>query len=127
MAVGVEDRRRQPRGEDRRRRRRQKSFLGGQITYDDGLTRIDCLVRNLAPRGASLVIQRHAMIPDEFDLSIAGRARTFRARLVWRRDKEFGVRLSPLPVATSPARLEKRVRELEAANASLRRAMQNLS
>lgn len=105
--------------DDRRRWPRHSSFLGGQIVFNDGLARIDCLIRNLTARGALFVTQRDEAIPDEFDFKIAGRARTFRARLVWRREKEFGVKLYPMPVSVSPTRLARRVRELEVENAAL--------
>jgi hypothetical protein len=52
---------------------------------------MDCLVRNFSLRGAKLAFEHPTILPDSFDLTIARKERSFRARLVWRRLHDVGV------------------------------------
>ena len=60
--------------EERRKTHRDRTYLGGQIAFDDRCCIADCLVRNLSPGGAKIVFSVSATIPDEFDLAIPRKA-----------------------------------------------------
>lgn len=52
---------------------------------------MDCRVRDFFATGARVHLTKTAVIPDQFDLTIARKGRSFRARLVWRSVDEAGV------------------------------------
>ncbi|KMO39241.1 pilus assembly protein PilZ [Methylobacterium variabile] len=115
-----------------RREARLRTFLRGRITFNGGNSTMDCLVRDISPSGARLLLSQTATLPDGFDLVIPAKDRTHRATLRWRKDDSVGVTFAdeaarpPAPSATeaTPAALLARIRELEAENATLRRLLQ---
>ena len=115
--------------QDRRRSTRNRTYIGGQIAFNQRSSLMDCLVRNISAEGAKLVFAQTATVPQEFDLSVLSNERTFRARVVWRRADEAGVAfLEPRP-QTAPVSLDlmRRLRQCEAENAALRQRMEQLS
>ena len=76
---------------ERRRSVRNRTFLGGVVTFAKGRSAIECIVRNFSGGGAKVVFAGTAIVPDAFDLEVARKERTFRARMVWRRENEVGV------------------------------------
>jgi len=114
-----------------RRETRLRTFLKGRIVFNSGNSSMDCLIRDLSPSGARLVLSQTATLPDGFDLVIPAKERTHKATLRWRKDDSVGVIFAdemarpPAPVApeASPAILLARIRELEAENATLRRLL----
>ena len=101
--------------DDKRSGSRTRSFLKGQIVFNNRMSTMDCLVRDISPTGAKLMLAEGLAIPDMFELVIPQKGKTFRARLSWRRGDEIGVAFS-----RKPHDLAVRVRELEAENARLR-------
>jgi hypothetical protein len=77
---------------DLRTARRIRSILGARIVFNRQCSAIECTVRDLSHMGAKLVVSPHAAIPDEFDLDIPKKARTYRSRLMWRQAGTCGVR-----------------------------------
>ena len=102
---------------DKRSGDRTRSFLKGQIVFNNRMSTMDCTVRNLSSRGAKLALTQAVALPDQFELVIPQKGETFRARMQWRRDDEVGILFVR---ATGAADLVARVRELEAEVASLR-------
>ncbi|MGC1625069.1 MAG: PilZ domain-containing protein [Pseudolabrys sp.] len=45
---------------------------------------MDCRVRDFSATGARVHLTNTAIVPDQFDLTIARKERSFRARMVWR-------------------------------------------
>ena len=104
-------------------------FLKGRIVFNNGSSSFDCLVRDLSGSGARLVLSDATTLPQVFDLYIPQKDRTYRASLCWRREDGIGVTFdnaaeSPetAPDLTMTALL-RRVGELEAENAALRRRL----
>lgn len=77
--------------QERRSSTRVRSFLGGKIVFNNPNSTIDCLVRNVSSTGARVLLSDTVTIPDEFDLHIARKGQSYRARLAWRKVDEFGV------------------------------------
>jgi hypothetical protein len=111
---------------ERRRSSRLKSFLGGSVSYANGRSQQECLIRNLSSRGAKLVFDHAVTLPVEFDLLIHKQQRSFRAKVMWHREQEVGVRLAPIPIDASPAKLARKVQILTAENEQLREQMSQL-
>lgn len=114
---------------ERRRTLRGRTFFGGEIAFNRRSSTINCLVRNLTVDGALLVFENTAVVPDKFDLTIERKERSFRARMVWRRNNDAGVAFVTEHVAAEPIPLEwaKRLRDCEAEKAALRRRIEELS
>lgn len=94
---------------ERRRYPRGKSFYGAVITFNARKSTSDCIVRNLSPAGAKIVMTGTVLVPDSFDLGIPRKETRFRAHLVWRNSDEAGVAFdtigSPDVVSLDAARL----------------------
>ncbi len=115
--------------QDRRKTTRRRTYFGGQIAFNRQSSLMDCLVRNISAEGARLVFTQTATVPQEFDLSMPQNARTFRAKVIWRRAEEAGVLfLEPRP-DSAPVSLDlvRRLRQCEAEKAALQRRVEQLS
>ena len=102
-----------------RRTPRLRSLIAARIVFNNGQSTFECLIRDLSESGAKLAISALAPVPDTFDLIIPRDNRIHRARAMWRRANELGVRFEePSSECASPpqseAALRARVRELEA-------------
>jgi hypothetical protein len=87
-----------------------------------------CLIRNLSEDGARIILSQTVAIPDMIELHIPQREQTVSARMQWRRADEIGLAFSKAATATSPreAQLIKRIAQLEAEIATLRRTIKRL-
>jgi hypothetical protein len=114
---------------ERRQTVRPRTHLGGVMSYNKRRSTMDCVVRNLTQDGAKLVFGGPLPIPDEFDLEVRQRERTFRARAVWRSATEAGVRFVA-PEAEPrviPLDWARRLKDCEADKARLRQRVADLS
>jgi hypothetical protein len=114
---------------ERRQSIRLRSILGGVMSYNERRSTMDCVVRNFSPDGAKIVFSNPTPIPNDFDLEIRQKERTFRARAVWRSETEAGVRFvapesQPRVIPLDYAR---RLKECEADKARLRQRVADLS
>ena len=114
---------------EKRKAARSRTLLGDVIAFNKRASTMDCQVRNLSARGAKVVFTNTAVVPDQFDLQIARKERSFRARMVWRAPNEAGVAFlseynDNVPV---PLELARRLREDEAEKAALRKRIAQLS
>lgn len=125
---------------EHRRESRQRVFLKGRITFNNGASRLDCLVRDLSSSGARLALSETTTLPEVFDLYIGQKDKTYRATLRWRREDGVGItfpeEVAPAPAAApaGPAAVDaslsfllRRVSELEAENAALRRLLTGMT
>ena len=113
--------------QDRRRSTRRRSYIGGQIAFNQRSSLMDCLVRNISGGGAKLVFTNTVTVPQEFDLSMQN-ARTYRAKVIWRRADEAGVAfLEPRP-SSAPIQLDlaRRLKACEAERDALKKRVERL-
>jgi len=82
---------------ERRKAPRRPVFVGARIWFDRRF-RLKCLVHNWSHRGAKLVLERPADLPDTFTLCVPLKARHAGclATTKWRTRSAIGVELSPL-------------------------------
>jgi len=113
---------------ERRREQRWPAYLGGRIVFGSRRVTADCLVRNTSAGGARLVLDRAALLPDEFSLQIPKHQTEYKVRTCWRRFHDVGVELTPVQTV-EPVDLEltRRMRELEASNATLKRRLADMT
>lgn len=69
---------------------RRNTMIVATIIYDNGKTRLDCVIRNLSDGGAKLEFATVRGIPQSFDLLVPGH-RPQHCRVAWRALKEMGV------------------------------------
>jgi PilZ domain len=70
--------------EELRRAERIRSFLRAQIVFNNRMSTIDCIIKNISPSGAKVALSSSYAVPTEFDIDIPQKGRTHRARLIWR-------------------------------------------
>ena len=88
---------------DRRAVARQRTFLQGVLSFQNGTASEDCLVRNLSERGAQIELP-HPRAPEGFELLIACRGLRASARVAWRNGGRFGLQLEPIASGKPVAR-----------------------
>jgi hypothetical protein len=76
---------------DVRSSKRVRSIIGGKVVFNDRQSVVDCIIRDLSENGAKLVFSGHVQLPDEFDLELPMKERTYRARVMWRKAETCGV------------------------------------
>ena len=114
---------------ERRRSVRSRTYLGGTIAFNRRKSTMDCHIRNFSSAGAKVALTNAVSIPEQFDLTIARRERSFRARTIWRGAYEAGVAFVSEYEQSMPVPLEwaKRLRACEAEKAALRRRIAQLT
>jgi hypothetical protein len=105
--------------QDRRTTARARSFLGGKIIFNNRSSSLDCLVRNVSAAGARIIMSETLVVPDEFELFIPQKGRSYRAQLKWRKASECGVRLLPSKGGVASTDMAARLRKLEAERIAL--------
>jgi hypothetical protein len=117
--------------QERRRAVRQKSFLRGNIQFNQGRNSADCLIRDTTTFGARLVCSDSISTPDVIDVYIPQKEQTFRAHVIWRHGQEIGVAFA-LAAAANPAdhphdlELSARVERLETELAAMKRMLKRM-
>ena len=113
---------------ERRKRLRARTCFGGTIAFNRRKSTMDA-ARNFSTAGARVAFSNAAAVPDQFDLTIARKERSFKARMVWRGVNEAGVAFLGEYDQAVPIPLEwaKRLRECEAEKAALRRRIAQLT
>src|SRR4029450_1334666 len=71
---------------------RMRTLIAAKISFNNGQSALDCLIRNLSDTGAKLIVSAAVTLPECFDLLIPQKSVTRRVRIAWRRDEEIGVR-----------------------------------
>ena len=109
---------------DQRIAPRLKALLAAKISFNNGQSTLDCLIRNLSDTGAKLIVSAAIALPDGFDLLIPQKSLTRRVRIAWRRGEAMGVRFdegAPRSESRDPdvRSLTRRIRELQAEVARL--------
>ena len=68
---------------------RQRTLKSARIMIDDG-TVLDCIVRNLSPRGALLLVPSLA-VPDRFEIVFSTSGARQTCKVAWRAPDRVGV------------------------------------
>lgn len=116
--------------QNKRTNHRTRTFLKGKVVFNNGMSTVDCLVRNMSGTGAKVEVTGSVPLPDVFELQIPQKGETVRVHLRWRRGDEVGVEFgadpgSP-PENSGPEEGLEQLRELEADNARLRQLLGSL-
>lgn len=109
---------------------RARTVLRATIIFNNRNSSIDCTVRNFSDTGAKIIIDETIAVPQQFELHVPQKGRSFAAKVVWRRGNEIGLEFenelinkNALPVGHD---LADRLRELERENAALKKKCADL-
>ncbi len=115
-------------GEERRKEHRLRSYLAGQAVFNGRASTVDCLLRNISDDGAKITFSDGVALPVEFEITIPRRGETKRSRVVWRTQKEAGLKFLPPPSATFLSlEAARQVRKLKEDRDALSRRVAELS
>ena len=118
---------------ERRALARHKTFIKGRIYFNNRLSSMDCIVRDITDRGARLEASESVALPDAFELYLPNKDEHFRAQAEWRKGDQIGVSWTPgtafKPKAEGGSHgehaLAERVARLEQEVAALQRRFDN--
>lgn len=115
---------------------RLRSFLRGQIIYNNRMSTVDCVIKNISAYGAKIALNEGSTIPAEFDVYIPQKGRFHHARMIWRDKDGMGVKFidaenasaAPPPAdnGASDNDLPAKLRKLEMQNAELKGRIRRL-
>ena len=77
---------------ERRSLVRHKTFIKGRIYFNNRLSSMDCIVRDLTSNGARLEFSESVTLPEAFEIYIPNKDEFFRAHVEWRKGGQLGVR-----------------------------------
>ena len=80
----------EPTMEERRRFPRTRTLKSGQIVIDPRASVLECIVRNLSPGGALLLVTSLA-VPDRFELVFPATRARHDCKVAWRGQDRVGV------------------------------------
>jgi len=113
---------------DRRRERRGRTYLGGQVAFNNRWCTIDCLVRNMSQSGAKIEFPHPVLLPSEFDLIITQKGNSRPVRIVWRQATALGISFVDTDFCkVVPIELARQIRKLKAEREILARRVKDLS
>jgi diguanylate cyclase (GGDEF)-like protein len=90
-----------------------RTLLAGKIISDFGQSSIDCVVRRLSDRGATLKAESHLGIPQRFHLLIPNEGPPRPAKLVWQSGNEIGIEFETSDIQQAPPAADPTERKAE--------------
>ena len=85
---------------------RRRVLKSGVIAFNDRFSALPCVVRNLSPSGAHLRVEGTINVPNTFELLVELDGLEAQCEVVWRKDKEIGVRFTSPPRMAPPRRAQ---------------------
>lgn len=80
---------------ERRAHPRHKAFITGRIYFNNRLSSMDCILREVSEQGARLEFSESVALPDVFELYLPNKDEYFRARVIWRKGHDIGITWTP--------------------------------
>ncbi|MFQ3458412.1 PilZ domain-containing protein [Bradyrhizobium sp. UFLA01-814] len=112
--------------QDRRQSVRDKVFYGAVAEINERGSTMDCVVRNISEGGACVEFGDAVHLPEEINLSVARKGRSFLARLIWRQANKVGLAFRIMTSDTPVSDLDERVRRSEIKKRQLQRRINDL-
>jgi hypothetical protein len=111
---------------DRRESVRDKVFLGGVAEIDQAGSRMDCVVRNFSDNGACVEFDSAKPIPEQVNLTISRKGRSYLARAIWRQANRVGLAFLTMITDAPESDLDARLRRSEKKKRQLQRRINQL-
>jgi hypothetical protein len=112
--------------QDRRESVRDKVFLGGVAEINGRGSTMNCVVRNFSESGACVELDSAAQLPEQINLTIGQKGRSFLARMIWRQANRVGLALCAMVTDSSESDLDVRLRRSEKKKRQLQRRINQL-
>lgn len=74
---------------------RTRCCIGAKIVFNDGLSSIDCIIRNMSASGARLEVDGSIAVPQDFELEMPSQGVTRRVSARWRDVNAVGIEFIP--------------------------------
>ena len=91
--------------EEKRKVRRPRVLKGAKIIFNQRVSSLDCIVRNLSDAGACLQLASQVGFPATFELSLDGDRSLRSCRVIWQGADRIGVAFSDPVEASEIGRL----------------------
>jgi hypothetical protein len=111
--------------QDRRANARDKVLLGGRADAD-ARSSVPCVVRNLSEDGACVEVDAYARVPDEINLTITRKGRSYLAQVIWREANRLGLAFRTMITDPGTSDLDARLRASEKKKRELQRRIKQL-
>jgi len=111
---------------DRRQNGRNKVIFGGIAAINETGSTVDCVVRNISDRGACVELDHATKLPDEINLAIPRKGRSFLARMIWRQANRVGLAFRIMTTDQPASDLDERLRRSERKKRQLQRRIREL-
>ena len=112
--------------QDRRESVRDRVFLGGVAEINERGSTMDCVVRNFSDNGACVEFNSTVGIPDQMNLTIERKGRSFLARMIWRQANRVGLAFRAMIIDEPESDLDARLRRSEKKKRQLQRRINEL-
>jgi hypothetical protein len=112
--------------QDRRRSVRDNVLYGGVTGAGDSSGTMDCVARNFGERGACVEFASVGRLPNELDLIIARKRRSFLARIIRRKANRLGLAVRTMITDPTESDLDARLRRSEQKKRQLQRRINEL-
>ena len=80
--------------DDRRKLHRNRTYIEGQIAFNNPRRTLNCLIRNMSKDGAMIVFPDTVPLPNEFEVTFRHQGESRRANVVWIGRAQAGILLS---------------------------------
>jgi hypothetical protein len=80
---------------ERRALVRHKTLIEGRIYFNNRMTSMDCVVRDVTEKGARLQVSESVALPDAFEIYLPKKDEHFCAQAQWRKGDQLGVSWTP--------------------------------
>lgn len=112
--------------QDRRQGTRDKVLFGGVAAVNERGSTLNCVVRNISDTGACVEFDSAAKLPEQINLTVARKGRSFLARLIWRHANKVGLAFRIMTSDTPVSDLDERLRRSEIKKRQLQRRIREL-
>ena len=112
--------------QDRRQDVRDKVFLGGVAEFNERGSTMDCVVRDISEHGACVEIDEAARLPENLNLSIPRKGRSFLAQTIWRQANRVGLAFRAMVTDPPYDDLDERVRRSQIKQRELQKRIREL-
>jgi hypothetical protein len=76
---------------ERRKSLRTRTLRSGRIVLNNRRSVLDCMIRNLSPSGACLLVPSVVGVPPSFELLIDGEPAPRQCQVVWHDQQRLGI------------------------------------
>ncbi len=80
---------------ERRAHPRHKTFIKGRIYFNNRLSSMDCIVRDIGEQGSRLEFSESVTLPNVFELYLPNKDEYFQAHVIWRKGHHIGITWTP--------------------------------